>query len=216
MPASGTGRVIRAARGSQLNCRSWPQEAAWRMLHNNLDPDVAERPDELVVYGGTGKAARDWPSFDAIVRTLQDLDDDETLLVQSGPAGRRAADPRVGAAGADRQLQPGRRVGQLGRVPPAGAARPDHVRADDRRLVDLHRHPGHPPGHLRDASPRSPPSASAARWPAPSPSPPGVGGMGGAQPLAVTMNGGVVICADVDPARLQRRLETRYLDVVAD
>jgi hypothetical protein len=83
MPASETRR-LKAARGSELHCRSWPQEAAWRMLHNNLDPEVAERPDDLVVYGGGGKAARDWPSFDAISKTLQRLDDDETLLVQSG------------------------------------------------------------------------------------------------------------------------------------
>src|SRR6202050_4671879 len=90
MPASGsprvtnTPRVIRAATGPELHCRSWHTEAPWRMLHNNLDPDVAERPEDLVVYGGGGKAARDWPSFDAISQTLQALTDDETLLVQSG------------------------------------------------------------------------------------------------------------------------------------
>src|SRR5471032_2721359 len=77
-------RTIRAPRGTALSCQGWPQEAALRMLMNNLDPDVAERPDDLVVYGGTGKAARDWDSFDAIVRTLQSLKDDETMLVQSG------------------------------------------------------------------------------------------------------------------------------------
>src|SRR5438270_5119131 len=77
-------RVIRAPRGTSLSCKGWPQEAALRMLMNNLDPDVAERPDDLVVYGGTGKAARSWEAFDAIVRTLRDLEDDETLLVQSG------------------------------------------------------------------------------------------------------------------------------------
>ena len=77
-------RVVRAPRGSARTCRGWIQEAALRMLMNNLDPEVAERPDDLVVYGGTGKAARDWPSFDAICRTLQTLGDEETLLVQSG------------------------------------------------------------------------------------------------------------------------------------
>ena len=120
------------------------------MLQNNLDPEVAERPDDLVVYGGTGRAARDWRSFDAMVRTLTTLRGrrDDARAVR--PAGRRAAHPRVGAAGADRQLQPGRRLGHLAGVPPARAARPDHVRPDDRRLVDLHRHPGHPAGHLRD------------------------------------------------------------------
>jgi hypothetical protein len=96
-------RVIRAPRGSELSCRGWTQEAALRMLMNNLDPDVAERPEDLVVYGGTGKAARDWPSFDAIVRTLRTLADDETLLVQSGKPvavfrtheGRRACSSRT-------------------------------------------------------------------------------------------------------------------------
>src|SRR5688572_33326468 len=78
--------MVRAARGTELSCLGWPQEAALRMLMNNLDPDVAERPADLVVYGGTGKAARDWPSFDVIVRELRDLRDDETLLIQSGKA----------------------------------------------------------------------------------------------------------------------------------
>ena len=77
-------RTVRAARGTELSCRGWPQEAALRMLQNNLDPENAERPEELVVYGGTGKAARDWPSFDAIVAALRTLGGDETLLVQSG------------------------------------------------------------------------------------------------------------------------------------
>ena len=120
------------------------------MLHNNLDPEVAERPEDLVVYGGTGKAARDWPSFDAIARTLRTLKDDETLLVQSGRPVGVLAHPRVGAARAARQLQPRRRLGELGGVPPARGARPDDVRPDDRRLVDLHRQPGDPAGHLRD------------------------------------------------------------------
>src|SRR6478736_4745454 len=77
-------RTVRAARGTALTCKGWPQEAALRMLMNNLDPEVAERPDDLVVYGGSGKAARSWPAFDAIVRSLQSLESDETLLVQSG------------------------------------------------------------------------------------------------------------------------------------
>src|SRR5690349_4114794 len=81
---SPSRRAITAARGADLHCRAWPQEAAWRMLHNNLDPAVAERPEELVVYGGSGQAARDWASFDAISATLQRLGNDETLLVQSG------------------------------------------------------------------------------------------------------------------------------------
>ena len=89
---------------------------------NNLDPEVAERPEDLVVYGGTGKAARTWEAYDAILASLRDLEDDETLLVQSRQAGRRDAHPRVGAAGADRELEPGRRLGQLGGVPQARAS----------------------------------------------------------------------------------------------
>ena len=146
-----TGASIRAARGTELlTACGWPQEAALRMLQNNLDPEVAEHPEELVVYGGTGKAARDWASFDAIVRTLTTLKDDETLLVQSGkPVGVMQTHewaPRV----LHRQLEPRRRLGELGRVPPPRGARADDVRPDDRRVVDLHRHPGHPAGHLRD------------------------------------------------------------------
>ena len=120
------------------------------MLHNNLDPAVAERPEDLVVYGGGGKAARDWPSFDAISRTLLELGGDETLLVQSGrPVGVLRTHewaPRVLIANSNLvgewdNWDEFRRLEQLG---------PHHVRADDRRLVDLHRHPGHPAGHLRD------------------------------------------------------------------
>src|SRR5918995_226212 len=109
-------RTVRAPRGSTLRCKGWIQEAALRMLHNNLDPEVAERPDDLVVYGGTGKAARSWEAFDVIVRELE----------PRGP------------------------VGDVGRVPPARGARPDHVRADDRGLLDLHRLTGDRSGHLRD------------------------------------------------------------------
>ena len=120
------------------------------MLMNNLDPEVAERPDDLVVYGGTGKAARSWAAFDAIVRELRRLEDDETLLVQSGkPVGvfrTHEWAPRVLIANSNLVRQ----VGQLGDVPRARARRSDDVRPDDRRLVDLHRHAGHPPGHIRD------------------------------------------------------------------
>ena len=142
-------RPVRAPRGTTLTARSWQTEAPLRMLQNNLDPEVAERPDDLVVYGGTGRAARDWRSFDAMVRTLTTLGrrNDARAVRQ---AGRRAAHARVGAAGAHRQLQPRRRLGHLARVPPPRAARPHHVRPDDRGLVDLHRHPGDPAGHLRD------------------------------------------------------------------
>ena len=101
-------RPVRAPRGTTLTARQWSTEAPLRMLMNNLDPEVAERPDDLVVYGGTGRAARDWRSFDAMVRTLTDLRADETMLVQSGPSRRGVPDARVGAPGAHRQLQPRR------------------------------------------------------------------------------------------------------------
>ena len=93
--------AIRAPRGTAISCKGWHQEAALRMIHNNLDPEVAERPDDLIVYGGTGRAARDWPSFHAIVRALQSLDNDETLLVQSGkPVGIFRTHPEVAARAA--------------------------------------------------------------------------------------------------------------------
>ena len=135
-------------RGPERTCKGWIQEAALRMLLNNLDPEVAEDPDHLVVYGGTGKAARTWRDFDAIVATLRKLENDETLLVQSGkPVGvLRTHDlaPRVLIANS--LLVP--QVGHLGRVSPAGGDGPDHVRPDDGRQLDLHRHPGHLARHL--------------------------------------------------------------------
>ena len=140
---------IAAPRGTELTCRGWQQEAAFRMLQNNLDPEVAEHPDELVVYGGTGRAARSWDAYHAMLRTLTTLGRRRDDARAVGQAGRRAAHPRVGAAGADRQLQPRARLGELGRVPSARTPGPDDVRADDRRVVDLHRHAGHPPGHVR-------------------------------------------------------------------
>ena len=142
-------REVRAPRGTELSCRGWPQEAVLRMLMNNLDPDVAERPDDLVVYGGTGRAARSWEAFDAIVRLAARARGGRDAARAVGQARRRDAHARVGAARADRQLEPGARVGDLGRVPPARGPRADDVRPDDRGLVDLHRHPGHRAGHLR-------------------------------------------------------------------
>ena len=175
-------RKITAATGSELHCRGWPQEAAWRMLHNNLDPAVAERPEDLVVYGGGGKAARDWPSFDAISRTLLELGDDETLLVQSGrPVGVLRTHewaPRVLIANSNLvgewdNWDEFRRLEQLG---------PHHVRTDDRRLVDLHRHPGHPAGHLRDVRRHRRPALRRVAGAAPSPSPPAPAAWAGPSP----------------------------------
>ena len=143
-------RVVRAPRGPQLRTRGWLQEAALRCLMNNLDPEVAERPDDLVVYGGRGKAARNWEAFDAIVRSLEALGDDETLLVQSGKPVGVFRTHRHGAPRADRQQPAGARLGRLGALLGPGGGGPDHVRADDRRVLDLHRHPGDPAGHLSD------------------------------------------------------------------
>ena len=141
-------RIIHAPRGSERTCKGWHQEAAMRMLMNNLDPDVAENPDQLVVYGGTGRAARSWEAFDAIVRSLRELENDETLLVQSGkPVGKfRTHDeaPRVLIANSNL-------VGQWNnyrRVQSPRADGTDDVWPDDRRLVDLHRQPGNRAGHV--------------------------------------------------------------------
>ncbi|MFN8095268.1 MAG: urocanate hydratase [Vicinamibacteria bacterium] len=207
-------RTIRAPHGTELSCRSWPQEAALRMLMNNLDPDVAERPADLVVYGGIGKAARNWECFDAIVRSLRSLADDETLLVQSGkPVGifRTHADaPRVLISNS--------------MLVPAWATW-DHFHELDRKGLMMY-------GQMTAGSwiyigtqgilqGTYETFAEAARQhfggslegrlvvTA------GLGGMGGAQPLAATMNGGVMIAAEVDRHRIERRRETRYLDVMA-
>ena len=213
MPASGPRR-LKAATGSDLHCRSWPQEAAWRMLHNNLDPQVAEHPDELVVYGGGGKAARDWPSFDAISATLLRLADDETLLVQSGrPVGVLRTHewaPRVLIANANLvgewdNWDEFRRLEQLGLTMYGQMTAGSWIYIGTQGIlqgtyetfaaVAAKRFGGTLAGTLTLTA--------------------GAGGMGGAQPLAVTMNDGVVICADVDPVRLERRTQTRYLDLIA-
>src|ERR1700677_4504014 len=128
-------RPVRAPRGTSLTARSWQTEAPLRMLMNNLDPEVAERPDDLVVYGGDGPGG---PVLEGVRRDGAHADRAPRGRDHAGPvgqAGRGAAHPRVGAAGADRQLQPGRRLGQLARVPPSRAGRADHVRADDGRVV---------------------------------------------------------------------------------
>jgi urocanate hydratase len=204
-------RPVRAPRGTTLSCLGWPQEAAMRMLMNNLDPAVAERPDDLVVYGGTGKAARDWNSFDAIVRTLQTLKNDETMLVQSGrPVGVMRTHewaPRVLIANSnlvgDWATWPEfRRLEHLGLTMYGQMTAGSWIYIGTQGIlqgtyetfaaVAAKRFGGTLAGTLTLTG--------------------GCGGMGGAQPLAVTMNGGVVIVVDVDPARLQRRVEQRYLD----
>ncbi|MFC0438987.1 urocanate hydratase [Kutzneria buriramensis] len=205
---------IRAARGTQLTARSWQTEAPLRMLHNNLDPEVAERPEDLVVYGGTGKAARDWPSFQAISRELTTLSDDETLLVQSGrPVGVLRTHewaPRVLIANSN--LVPDwANWPEFRRLEAAGLTMYGQMTAgswiyigtqgilqgtyETFAAVAEKRFGGTLAGTLTVTA--------------------GLGGMGGAQPLAVTMNDGVALCIDVDPVRAQRRVEHRYLDEIA-
>src|SRR4051812_7844705 len=206
---------IRAPRGIALTARGWPQEAALRMLCNNLDPAVAERPQDLVVYGGTGKAARDWPSFHALLRTLTTLADDETMLVQSGrPVGvfrTHEWAPRVLLANSnlvgDWATWPEfRRLEQLGLTMYGQMTAGSWIYIGTQGIlqgtyetfaaVAAKRFGGTLAGTLTLTG--------------------GCGGMGGAQPLAVTLNGGVCLVVDVDPARLRRRVEHRYLDEVAD
>ena len=180
--------MVRAPRGAQLNAQSWQTEGPLRMLMNNLDPEVAERPEELVVYGGRGKAARDWPSFDRIVAELKTLADDETLLVQSGkPVGivlTHEDAPRVLIANSNL-------VGQMGDARAFRRARAqgsDDVRPDDRGFVDLYRLAGHHRRHVRDfieAGRQHYGGDLAGRWILSA----GLGGMGGAQPLAAVMAG---------------------------
>ena len=149
---------VRAPRGSVLSCRNWLIEAAYRMLQNNLDPEVAENPDALVVYGGIGKAARNWDCFEAILAAPAQAEGRRDAADPVRQAGRRVPHPRRRAARAARQLEPGAEVGDLGALQRARPQGPDDVRPDDRRLVDLHRQPGHRPGHLRDLRRGRPPA----------------------------------------------------------
>jgi urocanate hydratase len=209
-------RVIRAQRGAALTCKGWVQEAAKRMLMNNLDPDVAERPEDLVVYGGRGKAARDWPSFDAIVRTLETLADDETLLVQSGkPVGvlkTHSDAPRVLIANSNL-------VGKWATWQHFDALEKQGLMMYGQMTAGSWIYIG-TQGILQGTYETF---AQAARTHFGTDGSlagkivltAGCGGMGGAQPLAVTMCGGVCIVVDIDRTRLQRRVETRYLDVIA-
>jgi len=202
---------VRAPRGTALSCKGWPQEAALRMLMNNLDPEVAEKPEELIVYGGTGKAARNWECFDALVASLQALEGDETLLVQSGkPVGvfRTHRDaPRVLIANA--LLVPAwstweifRELERLGLTMFGQMTAGSWIYIGSQGILQgtfetfaeaARRHFG------GDLAGRLVVTA-------------GLGGMGGAQPLAATLNGGVIIAVEVDRQRIRRRLETRYVD----
>jgi urocanate hydratase len=217
----GEARAIRAPRGTTLTARGWQTEAPLRMLQNNLDPEVAEHPEELVVYGGTGKAARDWPSYDAIVRTLTDLKLDETLLVQSGrPVGVMQTHewaPRVLIANSNlvgewANWEEFRRLEHLGLTMYGQMTAGSWIYIGTQGILQgtfetfaavaaKLAATGNPD---RDGTLAGTITLTA-----------GLGGMGGAQPLAVTMNGGVAICIDVDPSRIARRIEHRYLDIEA-
>ena len=208
-------RIIRAPRGSTRTCKGWPQEAALRMLMNNLDPDVAERPEDLVVYGGSGRAARSWPAFDAIVASLRALEDDETLLVQSGkPVAvfrtHREA-PRVLIANA--LLVPAwATVEHFRDLEDRGLTMYGQMTAGSWIYIGTQGILQGTYETLAAVARRHFGGSLAGRLLVTA----GLGGMGGAQPLAATMNGGVALCVEVDPARIERRLATRYVDDATD
>jgi urocanate hydratase len=207
-------RIIHAPRGPERSCKGWHQEAAMRMLMNNLDPDVAEAPDRLVVYGGTGRAARSWEAFDAIVRLLRELENDETLLVQSGkPVGKfRTHDeaPRVLIANSNlvgqwNNYTDFNRLERLGLTMYGQMTAGSWIYIGSQGIVQGtfetfaaagHKHFG---GSLEGKFVLTG----------------GLGGMGGAQPLAATMNGAVFLGVEVDPARIQKRLKSGYCDKIA-
>ncbi|HEX7425967.1 MAG TPA: urocanate hydratase [Mycobacterium sp.] len=215
MGTSKQARIVRAPRGGQISCKGWQQEAALRMLMNNLDPEVAEHPEDLVVYGGTGRAARSWEAFDAIVATLRTLENDETMLVQSGkPVGvfrTHEWSPRVLIANSNlvgdwanwekfRELEAAglTMYGQMtaGSWIYIGTQGILQGTFETFGAVARKRFAGTLAGTITLTA--------------------GLGGMGGAQPLAVTMNDGVAICVDCDPSRIDRRIEQRYLDTRAE
>jgi urocanate hydratase len=214
MTTTSGPRPVRAPRGSGISCKGWQQEAALRMLMNNLDPEVAEHPDDLVVYGGTGRAARGWPAFDALVRTLRGLEDDETMLVQSGkPVGVFRTNvwaPRVLIANSN-LVGDWANWEQFRKLEAEGLTMYGQMTAGSWIYIGTQgilqgtyetfgaiakkRFGGSLAGTITLTG--------------------GVGGMGGAQPLAITMNEGVAICVDVDESRIDRRIAKRYLDVKA-
>ncbi|NDU72883.1 urocanate hydratase [Actinomadura sp. DSM 109109] len=208
-------RPVRAPRGtSPTAAKGWPQEAALRMIQNNLDPEVAEHPDELVVYGGSGKAARDWDAFDGIIRSLSDLEGDETLLVQSGkPVGifrTHEWAPRVLIANSNLVPQWGtweefRRLESLGLTMFGQMTAGSWIYIGTQGILQGTYETFAAVAEKRFGGTLAGTITLTA----------GLGGMGGAQPLAVTMNGGVAICVECDPSRIERRVAHRYCDVRA-
>src|SRR2546421_2530427 len=210
LPAAGP-RIVRAPRGRERTCKGWIQEAALRMLMNNLDPEVAEDPDRLVVYGGTGRAARSWEAFHAIVETLKTLDGDESLLVQSGkPVGVFRTNewaPRVLIANSNlvpewATWEEFRRLEELGLTMYGQMTAGSWIYIGSQGIVQgtyecfaeiaRRRHGGSLAGTITLTS--------------------GLGGKGGAQPLAITMHGGGALCGEGDPSPVERKVQTRYLD----
>jgi len=208
-------REIRAPRGPEISCKGWPQEAALRMLMNNLDPEVAERPEDLVVYGGTGRAARSWESFDAIVRTLRTLEGDETLLVQSGkPVGvfrTHEQAPRILISNA--MLVPRWADWETFRaLERQGLTMYGQMTAGSWIYIGTQGILQGTYETLGELASQSFGGTLKGRVVLTA----GLGGMGGAQPLAVTMNEGVAVVVEVDPVRIERRVKTRYLDRSTD
>ncbi|WP_243286049.1 urocanate hydratase [Geothrix terrae] len=215
MTTASEAPVLSAPRGTHLHCKGWVQEAALRMLMNNLDPEVAERPEDLVVYGGLGKAARNWDCFHAIVKELKHLNDDETLLVQSGkPVGvvkTHPDAPRVLIANSN--LVPKwatwehfRELDQKGLMMYGQMTAGSWIYIGSQGIVQGTYET------FAEAARQHFNGTLAGTWTLTA----GLGGMGGAQPLAVTMNGGVALCVEVDQTRIQKRLDTRYLDEWTD
>src|SRR5204862_2410639 len=204
-------RIVHAPRGNKRTCKGWHQEAALRMLMNNLDPEVAEKPDELIVYGGTGRAARDWRSFEVIVSSLQGLENDETLLVQSGKAvgifRTHEYAPRVLIANS--LLVPRWatwdtfwELERLGLIMYGQMTAGSWIYIGSTGILQgTYETFGALATKRFDRTLRGRSALTS-----------GLGGMGGAQPLAVTMNEGVALCVEVDEARIERRLRTHYLD----
>jgi urocanate hydratase len=208
-------RTVRAPRGTEISCRGWQQEAALRMLMNNLDPEVAERPEELVVYGGSGKAARNWECFEAIVATLKRLGDDETLLVQSGkPVAvfkSHPDAPRVLIANS--MLVPHwATADEFRRLEGLGLTMYGQMTAGSWIYIGTQGILQGTYETLAECARQHFGGSLAGRLTVTA----GLGGMGGAQPLAVTMNGGVCLVAEVDRTRIDRRLATRYLDTAIE
>ncbi|WP_437926462.1 urocanate hydratase [Sorangium sp. So ce291] len=205
-------RAVRAPRGSERSCKGWIQEAALRMIHNNLDPEVAERPDDLVVYGGTGKAARSWEAFDVIVRELRELEDDETLLVQSGKAVGRFRThpdaPRVLLANSNlvgrwATWDEFRRLEALGLTMYGQMTAGSWIYIGSQGIVQ-----GTYETFVAARKAHAARASGGGRWVLTA----GLGGMGGAQPLAATMAGMACLGVEIDPARIEKRLRTRYVD----